>query len=205
MPYIVGLTGGIGSGKTTVCSMLAARGAKIIDADAIVHDLQRPGTDVFDEIVEAFGPEVVYSDGTLDRPKLASIVFADPEKRKQLESIVWPRVGVRVAELLQEYADADVVVLDVPLMAESPEGSRRNARSIIVVDAAPRTQLRHLEAKGVPAETAKARMGAQAAREERLKIADHVIRNDGSIEELEKQVDELWRTLLVEAAKSRKA
>ena len=204
MPYIVGLTGGIGSGKSTVSSMLARRGAKIIDADAIVHELQRPGTEVFDEIVEAFGSDVVTSDGTLDRARLSSVVFADPEKRKQLESIVWPRVGTRVAEMLQEFADADVVVLDVPLMAESPEGSRRNTQAIVVVDAGPETQLRHLEAKGVPAATAKARMVAQVARSERLKIADHVITNDGTLDELEKQVEELWRTL-VEAAKDSSA
>jgi dephospho-CoA kinase len=203
VPYIVGLTGGIGSGKSTVCSMLASRGAKVIDADAIVHDLQRPGTEVFDEIVAEFGPEVVSSDGTLDRSKLASIVFAHPEKRKRLESIVWPRVGARVAELLSEYAEAEVVVLDVPLMAESPEGSRRNAQAIVVVDATPETQLRHLEAKGVAPETAKARMAAQVAREERLKIADHVITNDGSLDELSKQVDGLWRALRAGAKESR--
>ena len=195
MAYVVGLTGGIGSGKSTVGAMLAERGAKIIDADAIVHELQRPGTEVFDKMIEAFGTEILNSDGTLDRAKLGSIVFADPEKRKLLESIVWPAVGARVAEELQALKDDDIAVLDVPLMAESPEGSRRNARAIIVVDAAPDTQLRHLEAKGVPAETAKARMAAQVSREERLKIADHVLTNDGSLAELEKAVDELWLEL----------
>ncbi|MGH2759134.1 MAG: dephospho-CoA kinase [Actinomycetota bacterium] len=200
MAYVVGLTGGIGSGKSTVCAMLAERGAKIIDADAIVHELQRPGTEVFDKIVEAFGTDILTPDGTLDRAKLASIVFADPEKRKLLESIVWPAVGVRVVEDLQALKDDDIAVLDVPLMAESPEGSRRNAASVIVVDAAPDTQLRHLETKGVPSETAKARMAAQVSREERLKIADHVLTNDGGLGELEKQVDELWRKLQKEAA-----
>ncbi len=200
MAYVVGLTGGIGSGKSTVGAMLAARGAKIIDADAIVHEQQRPGTEVFDKMVEAFGTEILAPDGTLDRAKLGAIVFADPDKRQLLESIVWPAVGDRVAEELQELKDDDIAVLDVPLMAESPEGSRRNARAIIVVDAAPDTQLEHLEAKGVPLETAKARMAAQVSREERLKIADHVLTNDGSLDELRKQVDELWR-VLVEAAK----
>lgn len=195
MAYVVGLTGGIGSGKSTVGAMLAERGAKIIDADAIVHELQRPGTEVFDKMVEAFGTEILARDGTLDREELGSIVFADPEKRKLLESIVWPAVGIRVAEELQALTDDDIAVLDVPLMAESPEGSRRNARAIIVVDASPETQLRHLAAKGVPPETAKARMAAQVSREERLKIADHVLTNDGSLDELEKQVDELWREL----------
>jgi dephospho-CoA kinase len=151
-------------------------------------------------MIEAFGPEILAPDGTLDRATLGSIVFADPDKRKLLESIVWPAVGVRVAEELAALDDSDVAVLDVPLMAESPEGSRRNTRAIIVVDAAPDTQLKHLEAKGIPVETAKARMAAQVSREERLKIADHVLTNDGSLSELEKQVDELWRELQ-EAAK----
>lgn len=195
MAYVVGLTGGIGSGKSTVGAMLAEHGAKIIDADAIVHELQRPGTEVFDKMVEAFGTEILAPDGTLDRAKLGSIVFADPEKRKLLESIVWPAVGVRVAEELQALTDDDIAVLDVPLMAESPEGSRRNARAIIVVDASPETQLRHLKAKGVPLETAKARMAAQVSREKRLEIADHVLTNDGSLDELRKKVDELWREL----------
>lgn len=195
MAFVVGLTGGIGSGKSTVGAMLAERGAKIIDADAIVHELQRPGTDVLDKMVEAFGAEILNSDGTLDRAKLGSIVFADPEKRKLLESIVWPAVGARVAEELQALKDDDIAILDVPLMAESAEGSRRNAQAIIVVDASPETQLHHLEAKGVSPETAKARMAAQVSREERLKIADHVLHNDGSLAELEKQVDELWREL----------
>jgi dephospho-CoA kinase len=201
MAYVVGLTGGIGSGKSTVCDLLALRGAKIIDADAIVHELQQPGTEVFDQMVQAFGSEILSPDGTLDRSKLGSIVFSDPEKRKLLESIVWPAVGVRVAEQLQALGDDDVAVLDVPLMAEAPQGSRRNANTIVVVDAAPETQIRHLEDKGVSGEVARARMAAQASREERLKIADHVLTNDGSLDELEKQVDELWRVLQEAARK----
>jgi len=201
MAYVVGLTGGIGSGKSTVCGLLERRGAKIIDADAIVHELQQPGTEVFDQMVRAFGSEILSPAGTLDRSKLGSIVFSDHDKRKLLESIVWPAVGVRVAEQLQALGDGDVVVLDVPLMAEAPEGSRRNANTIVVVDAAPETQIRHLEDKGVSGEVARARMAAQASREERLKIADHVLTNDGSLDELEKQVDELWRVLQEAARK----
>ncbi len=200
MAYIVGLTGGIGSGKSTVSAMLAKRGAKVIDADAIVHELQSPGTEVFHEIVEAFGPQIVAEDGSLDRAKLASIVFADQDERRKLETIVWPRVGARVAEMLQALEGSDIAVLDVPLMAESPEGSRRNAQAIIVVDATPDTQLMHLAAKGVEADVARARMSAQVSREERLKIADHVVDNNGSIDELEAKVEELWQTL-VESAK----
>jgi dephospho-CoA kinase len=179
--------------------MFARRGAKIVDADAIVHELQQPGTDVFDEMVEAFGPDIVKPDGTLDRPAVGKIVFADPDKRDALEKIVWPRVGARVAELVGSAADHEIVILDVPLMAESTEGSRRFANSIVVVDAAPETQIAHLAAKGIARPDAEARMAAQASRDERLKLADHVLTNDGSVEELEKQVDALWRELQAKA------
>ncbi len=200
MAYVVGLTGGIGSGKSTVSAMLAARGAIVIDADAIVHELQRSGTDVFNEMVDALGAEIVGADGELDRPKVASIVFGDPEKRGLLTSIVWPRVGERVIAALAEAPDDAIVILDVPLMAETPHGSRRNAQKVIVVDASRESQLRHLADKGVTREQAESRMAAQASREERLGIADHVIDNDGSLEELQRQVNELW-TKLLEASK----
>lgn len=199
MAYVVGLTGGIGSGKSTVSAMLAERGAIVVDADAIVHDLQRSGTEVFDQIVETFGPDIVGPDGELDRPKLASIVFADDEQRNRLTSIVWPKVGERVAEALADAPDDSIVVLDVPLMAETPHGSRRSTQKVIVVDASREAQLAHLAAKGVGAEQAEARMAKQASREDRLKIADHVITNDGSLEDLERRVDELWTTLVEEA------
>jgi len=195
MAYVVGLTGGIGSGKSTVCEMFARRGAKIVDADAIVHELQQPGTEVLKDMVDAFGPDICKPDGTLDRPAVGRIVFADPAKRDILQRIVWPRVGARVAELVASATDDDIVILDVPLMAESTEGSRRFANTIVVVDAAPETQIAHLHAKGISRADAQARMAAQASREERLKLADHVLTNDGTVEELEKQVDALWREL----------
>lgn len=203
MAYVVGLTGGIGSGKSTVSAMLAKRGAIVVDADAIVHELQRSGTEVFEQIVETFGPDVVGPDGELDRPKLASIVFADDEQRNRLTSIVWPKVGERVANALAEAPGDAIVILDVPLMAETPYGSRRNAQKVIVVDASRDAQLAHLAAKGVGAEQAEARMAKQASREDRLKIADHVITNDGSIEDLERQVEALWDELQRDAQDSR--
>jgi dephospho-CoA kinase len=175
--------------------MLAAKGAKIVDADAIVHELQVPGQVVFDEMVEAFGDEILQPDGTLDRAKVGSIVFADPVKRQKLQEIVWPRVGERVRELIESAADDDIVILDVPLMAESTEGSRRFAQTIVVVDASPETQLRHLAEKGISADVGRARMAAQASREDRLKLADHVLNNDGSIDELRDQVEALWTKL----------
>jgi len=193
MAFVVGLTGGIGSGKSTVCAMLHDHGAVVIDADAIVHELQRSGTELFDEMVKHFGDDVLGSDGELDRKKVGAIVFNDPEQRKALEAMTWPRVGARVAELMQEAGDK-VVVIDVPLMVES-RGNGRTYDTIVVVDSAPDTQLAHLKEKGVSESDAKARMSAQASREDRLKLADHVVTNDGTIDELEKQVDALWPEL----------
>jgi dephospho-CoA kinase len=195
MAFIVGLTGGIGSGKSTVSSMLAAKGAIIVDADAIVHELQSPGQVVLQDMVEAFGAEILQPDGTLDRAKVGDVVFKDDAKRLQLQAIVWPRVGERVRELIESAGERDVVILDVPLMAEATDGSRRLAEKIIVVDASEDTQLRHLAEKGVTADAAKARMAVQASRDDRLKLADFVLHNDGTIDELQKQVDAMWDEL----------
>jgi len=195
MAFIVGLTGGIGSGKSTVSSMLAAKGAIIVDADAIVHELQEPGQVVLSDMVEAFGAEILRPDGSLDRAKVGDLVFNDEAKRLQLQAIVWPRVGERVRELIEGAGENDVVVLDVPLMAEATDGSRRLAEKIIVVDASEDTQIAHLEAKGVPADVARARMAVQASREDRLKLADFVLRNDGTMDELQEQVDAMWKDI----------
>jgi dephospho-CoA kinase len=192
--YIVGLTGGIGSGKSTVCALLAARGAIVIDADAIVHELQEPGTDVFGEMVEAFGRDIVGPDGRLDRPKVAAMVFSDEDKLKRLNEIVHPKVGEVVAERLSSAGPEDIVVIDVPLMAES-QRSGRTYGAVIVVDAKPETQLERLVGRGMDAGDARSRMAAQASREDRLKLADHVLSNDGSPEDVERQVDELWPKL----------
>jgi dephospho-CoA kinase len=192
--YLVGLTGGIGSGKSTVCALLAARGAIVVDADAIVHELQEPGTDVFNDMVQAFGPDIIGPDGRLDRPKVAAVVFSDEDKRKQLNDIVHPRVGEVVAERLASAGPEDIVVIDVPLMAES-QRSGRTYGTVIVVDAKSKTQLERLVARGMDADDARSRMAAQASREDRLKLADHVVSNDGSPEDLERQVDELWPKL----------
>ncbi len=194
MAYIVGLTGGIGSGKSTVLAMLAERGAIVVDADAIVHELQEPGTEVFNKMVEAFGDEIVGPDGRLDRPKVASLVFSDEEKRRALNGIVHPAVGVVVAERLANAGDS-IVVIDVPLMAESPPRPERTYGKVIVVDASPKVQLERLIARGMDEADAKARMAAQATREERRKLADYVIDNNGDMESLERQIDELWAKL----------
>jgi dephospho-CoA kinase len=190
----VGLTGGIGAGKSEVSARLAAQGAVVIDADAIAREVVEPGTEGLAEVVEAFGPEVLLPDGRLDRPRLGEIVFGDPELRGKLNAIVHPRVGARMAELEREAAPGAIVVHDVPLIAE---GGRTDAYDlVVVVDAPPRVQVdRLVRRRGMTREQAKARMAAQAAREQRLAIADIVIDNSGSLTELDRQVGDLWAEL----------
>ena len=190
----VGLTGGIGAGKSEVSARLAAQGAVVIDADAIAREVVEPGTEGLAEVVDAFGPEVLLPDGTLDRPRLGEIVFADPELRGKLNEIVHPRVGARMAELEREAGPASIVVHDVPLIAES---ARTDAYDlVVVVDVPPRVQLdRLVRRRGMTREQAEARMAAQAGREQRLAIADIVIDNSGSLAELDRQVGDLWSEL----------
>lgn len=198
MAYVVGLTGGIGSGKSTVLAMLERRGAIVIDADAIVHELQRAGEPVFLEMVDAFGQQIVGPDGELDRPKVAQIAFADEEKRKQLNQIVHPAVGKVVLEKLAAAGSDDIVVIDIPLMTENSR-AERGLKDIVVVDVSPETQLERAVARGGDPDDVRKRMAAQASREDRLKLADQVLDNEGSVADLEKQVDELWAELLDKA------
>jgi dephospho-CoA kinase len=198
MAYVVGLTGGIGSGKSTVLAMLAEHGAIVIDADAIVHELQRAGEPVFDAMVAEFGPEIVGADGELDRPKVAEIAFATPERTKRLNDIVHPAVGKAVLEKLASAGEDDVVVIDIPLLTENTR-AERGLQKVIVVDVTPDTQLERAVARGGAPDDVRARMSRQASREDRLKLADHVLDNEGSVEMLEKQVDELWVELKKQA------
>lgn len=188
---LVGLTGGIGAGKSTVSAQLAARGAVIIDADAITHELQRPGTPVFEAIVERFGRGVVAADGTLDRPALATIVFNDPDELAALNAIVHPAVGAEIVERLAAESTTDhVVVLDVPLLVES---GRSDMAATVVVDVPPAVAIdRLVHQRGVSEEDARARMSRQTSREERLARADRVIDNSGTRGALEAQIDDLW-------------
>ncbi|MFE5738474.1 dephospho-CoA kinase [Streptomyces celluloflavus] len=190
----VGLTGGIGAGKSEVSRLLASYGAVIVDADRIAREVVEPGTPGLAAVVEEFGAGVLAPDGTLDRPKLGGIVFADPERLKALNAIVHPLVGARSAELEASAGPDAVVVHDVPLLAEN--GLAPLYDLVIVIDAAPQTQLdRLVRQRGMTEDEAKSRMAAQATREQRLAIADLVIDNDGPLAELEPQVREVWERL----------
>jgi dephospho-CoA kinase len=196
----VGLTGGIGAGKSEVSRLLVERGAVLIDADRIAREVVAPGTPGLAAVVEAFGGEVLAADGSLDRPRLGSIVFADPEKLAILNSIVHPLVGARSRELESAAAGDAVVIHDVPLLAEN--GLAPLYDLVIVVDAAPETQLdRLVRLRGMTEEDARARMAVQAPREKRLEIADVVIDNDIPLEELERRVREVWADLVERASR----
>jgi dephospho-CoA kinase len=188
---VVGLTGGIGSGKSTVSAMLAARGAVIIDADEITRHVQQPGSAVIGRIVERFGSEVVDDRGALIRPQLAAIVFGDPTALKDLNRIVHPAVGEEMARRVAEWAGTDrVVILDIPLLTENP---RRDLQGKIVVDVPPDVQVERLvRYRGFTEADARARIARQSSREDRLRDADFVIDNSGSLGELEPQIAELW-------------
>lgn len=190
----VGLTGGIGAGKSEVSRRLAAYGAVIIDADAVAREVVEPGTPGLAAIREAFGPGVFRPDGSLDRERLGDVVFADPDLRATLNGIVHPLVGERMRELEEQAASAAVVVHDVPLLAENDLAALYD--EVVVVDVAPRVQLeRLLRERGMTREQAQARMAAQASRADRLAVATLVVDNSGSLSELDREVGELWAEL----------
>ncbi|CAL9392248.1 Dephospho-CoA kinase [Streptomyces sp. enrichment culture] len=190
----VGLTGGIGAGKSEVSRLLGEYGAVIVDADRIAREVVEPGTEGLAAVVAEFGEEVLAPDGTLDRPRLGSIVFGDPERLKALNAIVHPLVGARSAELQRAAGEDAVVVHDVPLLTEN--GLAPLYDLVVVVDASPATQLdRLVRLRGMDEQDARGRMAAQATREQRLAVADIVIDNDGPLEKLEPQVAEVWRRL----------
>ena len=188
---LIGLTGGIGSGKSTVSARLAGHGAVVIDADAIVHDLQRPGQPVLAAMVERFGPDIVEDDGTLRRQAVADIVFNDADALRDLGAIVHPAVADEIERRIAEQQGTDaVVILDVPLLVES---GRSDMAGLIVVDVDPELAIARLvEHRGFSEADARARVARQASREERVAKADVVIDNSGTVAELEAQTDAAW-------------
>ncbi|MTE18565.1 dephospho-CoA kinase [Streptomyces sp. TRM43335] len=190
----VGLTGGIGSGKSEVARLLGEHGAVIIDADRIAREVVEPGTEGHAAVVAEFGEEVLAPDGTLDRSRLGAIVFGDSERREALNAIVHPLVGARSAELRQAADEDAIVVHDVPLLVEN--GLAPLYDLVIVVDAPTETRLdRLVRLRGMAEADARSRMAAQATRERRLAAADIVVDNGGSLEELRERVAEVWRRL----------
>jgi dephospho-CoA kinase len=186
----IGLTGGIGSGKSTVAGLLAARGARIVDADRIAREVVEPGTPGLEAVVAAFGEQVLTPEGALDRPALAAVVFADPDARRRLDGIVHPLVRARAAELVAAAPPDAVVVQDVPLLVET--GQADSFDLVLVVQADLDTRLRRLVGRGLSEDDARARIAAQATDEQRRAVADVVLDNSGTLAELEAQVDRFW-------------
>ena len=186
----IGLTGGIGSGKSTVAGLLAARGARIVDADRIAREVVEPGTPGLEAVVAAFGQEVLTPGGALDRPALAAVVFADPDARRRLDGIVHPLVRARATELVAAAPPDAVVVQDVPLLVET--GQAGSYDLVLVVEADLDTRVRRLVGRGLAEDDARARIAAQASDEQRRAVADVVLDNSGSVEDLEAQVERFW-------------
>ncbi|WP_189037927.1 dephospho-CoA kinase [Streptomyces daqingensis] len=207
----VGLTGGIGAGKSEVSRLLDSYGAVIVDADKIAREVVEPGTPGLAAVVQEFGAGILTPEGTLDRQRLGSVVFADSDRLAALNAIVHPLVGERSAELERAAVEEEraggeespaVVVHDVPLIAEN--GLAPLYDLVVVVDASPGTQLERLtRVRGMSREEAAARMAAQATRAERLAVADIVIDNDGTLADLEARVREVWEELRRRAAAAR--
>ncbi|MEV7355378.1 dephospho-CoA kinase [Kitasatospora sp. NPDC091276] len=195
----IGLTGGIGAGKSEVSRLFAAHGAVIVDSDVIAREVVAPGTDGLAAVAAEFGPRVLREDGALDRPALGAIVFADPARLQALNAIVHPLVRARSAELEAAAAPDAVVVHDVPLLAEN--GLAPLYDLVVVVDAADDVRVERLvRLRGMAEDEARARMAAQASRADRLAIADVVIDNGGPLEALAARVDEVWAELVKRAA-----
>ena len=197
MARLIGLTGGIGSGKSTAADLLAERGAVLVDSDVVAREVVEPGTDGLAAVVERFGAGVLRDDGTLDRPALGALVFGDDAARADLNAILHPRIRARAGELRAAAlaSDPDAVVIDViPLLVESGQADRFD--EVIVVDVPVEVQVeRVMERNGLSRAEVEARIDAQASREERLAVATHVVDNAGSLTDMECQVDALWAEL----------
>lgn len=192
----VALTGGIGSGKSEVERLLSARGALVVDADQVAREVVEPGTPGLAAVAAEFGPSVLAADGSLDRSALAAVVFADPDARRRLEALLHPLIVRRAEQLLAAGPPDGVVVYSIALLAERAAAAEVAHDRVVVVDADDDVRVRRLvEQRGMPEADARARMAAQASRADRLALADDVLTNDGTVEELAAQVDALWERL----------
>lgn len=191
----VGLTGGIGSGKSSVSAILAEHGAVVIDADLLAREVVAAGTPGLAEIVLAFGPDMITADGELDRAAMGRRVFGDDGARRRLEAIIHPRVRARAAQIEAAAAVEAVVVHDIPLLVET--GQTECFEVVLVVDASAEVRVdRLVEHRGMTADEARARIAAQAGRQQRLAAADHVLSNNGSLVQLQTAVNQVWTDLL---------
>ncbi len=196
MRRLVGLTGGIGSGKSTVAGLLRAKGATVVDADQVARAVVEPGEPALAELVERFGGGILDAGGRLDRPALAAIAFADEDGRKALGEITWPAIGEEFERQIREAPDDAIVICDVPLLVESKAAAARPYIAVLVVEAPLDLRLERLEVRGVPRDDAERRMAAQASDEERREVATHLLDNGGDLESLSRQVDDVWADLL---------
>ncbi|WP_419925789.1 dephospho-CoA kinase [Candidatus Poriferisocius sp.] len=201
---VVGLTGGIGAGKSTAAARFAERGAAVVDVDAIGREVLAPGGRAERGVVEVFGPGILNADGRIDRGKVAAEVFGRPDRLSALEAVSHPAINAELNSRLQELADggeAEVVVLDMAVLAESRLGQLESGRGytkVVVVEAPVEVRLARLLERGLSEEQARARMASQATDSQRRALADHVIVNDAGPEDLAAAVDELWAELTVE-------
>lgn len=191
---LVGLTGGIGSGKSAVAGLLAQHGAHVVDADAVAREVLGPGTAGLRAVVEEFGSEILNAAGDLDRTRMAALAFSDQRSRQRLNAIVHPLVAARTEALLSERASSDVVVYDVALLVEESIHERLDFEVILVVEADEAVRIQRLtHDRGMTEAQVRARIGAQASDEQRWAVADVVIVNNGTLAELGRAVDEIWR------------
>ncbi|MDQ3466044.1 MAG: dephospho-CoA kinase [Actinomycetota bacterium] len=197
---IVGLTGGIGAGKSAVAARLAEHGALVVDADVVAREVVAPGTEGLAAVVAAFGSGVLADDGSLDRQRLGALIFADDEARARLNAIVHPLVSQRSAELAADAPDEAVVVHDVPLLVENALAPAYDVVVVVLADENARIQ-RLRDTRGMREEEARARMAAQTTDDQRRAVADAVLDNSGTLADLHRQVDDLWRDRLAPAAR----
>jgi len=194
----VGLTGGIGSGKSEVARLLVKHGAVLVDSDVLAREAVAPGSAGLAAVAAEFGESVLRPDGSLDRARLGDIVFTDPARRGRLEAIIHPYVRARAAEISKTAPPHAVVIHDVPLLTEKRLGDLYDV--VVVVDTPAEVQLDRLRRRGMSEADAKARIEVQATREQRLAIADYVVENSGSLAQLAAEVDDLWSILSSAAA-----